>query len=198
MIVKTISIAYLALCALTAQAKDYTLNPVPGEDASYQLFNNKLITQGNFTDTFSFNLAAPAEASIYVLPQSGHSTLQHHLVGMDDMSLSLLNHQTGQTWQGIVARTIAEGTAAYTGDLMALQWLGFDANQAQLISEVLPQGNYTATVTGSVAGVFGSTYLAEFKLSASNIAAVPEPSTYALMGLGLAGISLVSRRRQQG
>ncbi|HEX5373145.1 MAG TPA: FxDxF family PEP-CTERM protein [Aquabacterium sp.] len=197
MIDKTISIACLALCALTAQAKDYTLTLPAGEDTAYQLFKNKQDTRGAFSDTFSFSLAAPAEGSIYLLPQTGHSTVQHFLVGMDNVSLSLRNHQTGQVWEGIEARSMAEGTAAYTADLTALQLMGFDANLAQLISETLPQGDYTATVTGSVEGVLGSTYLAEFKLSAASVAAVPEPETYALMGLGLVGISVVARRRQQ-
>lgn len=36
----------------------------------------------------------------------------------------------------------------------------------------------------------------ESKITGTNVAAVPEPSTYALMGLGLAGAAFVARRRK--
>jgi len=41
----------------------------------------------------------------------------------------------------------------------------------------------------------GNPYVASFDGSALTIAAVPEPSTYAMFGLGLAGLAFVARRR---
>ena len=49
--------------------------------------------------------------------------------------------------------------------------------------------NMDATQFGYLAGIVKSVNI--------NTVSVPEPSTYALMGLGLVGMALVSRRKQQ-
>ncbi|MES2091527.1 MAG: PEP-CTERM sorting domain-containing protein, partial [Pseudomonadota bacterium] len=43
---------------------------------------------------------------------------------------------------------------------------------------------------------FVATMIKEIRIGTVSTPAIPEPSTYALMGLGLVGMSLVARRRQ--
>ena len=61
----------------------------------------------------------------------------------------------------------------------------------------LVAGQYILSLSGTTDGVGGSaTYSGT--IHANYTAAIPEPSTYALMLLGLAGIGFVARRRMAG
>lgn len=54
----------------------------------------------------------------------------------------------------------------------------------------------TANLSPATVGILGS-LLTSMTTPGLTVTPVPEPSTYALMGLGLVGISLVARRRRQ-
>lgn len=80
-------------------------------------------------------------------------------------------------------------------DNATLSWAGGSRN---LVGDGIVSTD-TETLSGVVGQVFtlkGTSALTTFRLNGlTAVAAVPEPSTYALMGLGLAGIAAVRRRR---
>ena len=110
--------------------------------------------------------------------------------------------------------------AASQGDTSQLQALGFQNvtanggfnggvsfNASNVLSnlKVTPEGfQFFATSLGLTEGSTGYTTLNSVNqqsdgwgsIQSTLVFAVPEPSTYALMGLGLVGITLVARRRQ--
>jgi len=87
-----------------------------------------------------------------------------------------INYGAGTTTTTLSGLTIAGGA---TGDAFAKfsQSLGLTTLGKNALGSVTDYGTITSTVVASAAP------------------SVPEPSTYALMGLGLVGISLVARRR---
>jgi hypothetical protein len=82
--------------------------------------------------------------------------------------------------------TLAAGTTTTTLSGLSITTAGFNAFSTSLGLTTAGK-NALSTVTDF--GTITSTVVA------STVPSVPEPSTYALMGLGLVGISLVARRR---
>lgn len=70
-------------------------------------------------------------------------------------------------------------------------WLGGDVAGGQFSFANLEAGNYYITVAGTANGAFGGIYAGSI-----NIAAVPEPSSIAMLMIGFAALGAVARRRQ--
>lgn len=92
--------------------------------------------------------------------------------------------------------TIGAASAVATGENRTYFYNGGGPFSSQLFVHALDLGNFGIADGASIAAVriTGSTELDLIR--AGGLTAVPEPSTYILFGMGLAGLMLIGRRRK--
>ncbi|GGY26620.1 FxDxF family PEP-CTERM protein [Paludibacterium paludis] len=129
-----------------------------------------------FSNTFNFNLSTPSIVSgqLDLLKSAGSHTALKQLAAV--LYYESAPHTWTQLWSDSASFTKAQQKGTYH--------LSFDDLNS-------PTGNYRLFLSGSVypLAIYDGTY--SYRLS---ISAVPEPETYALMGLGLAALLLRRRR----
>lgn len=110
------------------------------------------------------------------------------VLGLSDLSFNLLS---GTPWVGAVPSVLnAAQIASRNGSILASSW---NSGNVQVISGViLGAGDYTVQVRGRVTGQFGGSYGGVL-----NVAAVPEPSAFALALVGFGFLGLATRRARR-
>lgn len=127
-------------------------------------FGNYVADAGSFTDYYTFSLGAGSLVS--------GATFEIDIGKWLNVDLSKVS-VTGGSLGSALTDTSPSNGFSFTG---------------------LQAGNYTLTVAGIVTGAYGGLYLGAIEAKQSVASPAPEPETYALMVLGLAGVAFMVRR----
>lgn len=172
--------------------------PAMAQAADFNLATGPLISTTTGTATFSgggigLNIQGPSNGG------SLDVTLSNIGVGVKNSALDLPgignNESLTLTFSQVVNLSSLRLAEWDLPDRATLYWTGGSVN---LVGDGLVSTD-TVALSNAVGKVFtltGTTSLSTFRLNGlTAVAAVPEPSTYALLGLGLVGIAAVRRRQ---
>jgi hypothetical protein len=112
------------------------------------------------------------------------------ILNLNDQSL-LTATSVSSSFGGVVGTNI---TSSATTRTLGLDASGFVLSQG--FRDYLTAAELNPDDYGYIADLIGSVKIGTVSVTPT-VPAIPEPSTYALMGLGLVGMALVSRRRRQ-
>lgn len=180
-------VALLAPAALQAQTFDFqseSVGPYAG--------GTTILTSGGVSARFSASGLQIRDINAFGFPAGSSRVLS----SSGDASLITMELLGGATATGITFRNWISGV--YTGEVDQIVMSAFDG-MGNLLGSVSSSSEFVSLSFAGIAKVtwddVGTGYvLDEVQLRGFN--AVPEPSTYALVGVGLALIGGVSRRRR--
>jgi hypothetical protein len=141
-------------------------------------------TVATLTD-FTFDLATNT-----LFGDLNASFLGVSVLSLNDQSL-LTATTVSSSFGGVVGTNI---TSSGTARTLGLQASGFDLSQG--FRDYLLGTGQNPDDFGYIADLITNVKIGTVSVTPT-VPAIPEPSTYALMGLGLVGMALVSRRRRQ-
>jgi hypothetical protein len=169
-----------------------------GNNSSGTFFNVDLVVTDPGTATFQFTFDPILNVAL-----SGDTVAGSLAQALLTASLTITDNATGQTvvsWApngtgsvgGLVGGTVAAGEDPYSLNKTLSQFLP----GSQIIDD--PVGLFRMTTNMLPVGTYNVTAEQSERVSlVSDITQVPEPATLALLGLGMAGMGFVSRRRKQ-
>ncbi|GGY19253.1 FxDxF family PEP-CTERM protein [Paludibacterium paludis] len=137
-----------------------------------------------FEDTFGVSLSGKTP--------SFSETIKFSLLPASDLSTTIWLNQRGN-FNGLLQFVTASITDKTGKVLWTESKYGTKGFAAELGSLLSPGGEYNLNLSGKLANG-ASSYNGKFSYSL-NVSAVPEPETYALMGLGLTALLLRRRKR---
>lgn len=164
--------AILAVSAVAANAADKETTKVIDLQEGTAGFTNTYSFAGaagkSFLDTYNFSLSAASDLD------SSLTSIAKNTKSKFNLDITSFDLYFGNT-------LVAAGIEEESGDLES--WY--------LTSVNLASGAYSLKIGGVFEGTNGGTYSGDI-----NVSPVPEPTTWAMLGLGLAAVGVAARRKQ--
>lgn len=185
----------MSITTLTGSAANLSasLNPVnPGANDDFMIFSALAGNSGIFT--LSIGAAAPLNANFLDIPMGGGNQWDRVRLSFDATQMSSLASITVTLMSSTAggSATVTQLFAGGMGGNVDFLHSAFQLNNAAFTAAAFRDVDMaTFTLTGIDGGVYNIS-----SFDRNGLVLIPEPSTYALLAVGLAGGVLMARRRR--